>query len=137
MRDDLLKHQKTIVIDIENTLVTKIDLKSLSDLNQMITRENFKDTHIVVDMKRFAPPKLCCLFKGSEQCICHTHVYKIRPYTYDLLRAVQPFYEIICCSKNQGHLLEKIIDHIEEVINRPVKEWQEKYRNNDLNRSQN
>ena len=58
MRDDLLKHQKSIVIDIENTLVTKIDVKSLSDLNQMITRENFKDTHIVIDMKPFAPERL-------------------------------------------------------------------------------
>jgi hypothetical protein len=135
MRDDLLKNQKTIVIDIENTLVTQIDLKSRSDLNQLIARENFKDTHIMVDMKMFASQGLCCLFKGSEQCICHINVYKIRPYTYDLLRAVQPFYEIICCSKNHGIVLEKIIDHIEEVINRPVIEWLEKYHNNDLNRS--
>lgn len=33
MRDELLKNVKTLVIDIENTLVTKIDIKNLLELN--------------------------------------------------------------------------------------------------------
>ena len=59
----------------------------------------------------------------------------VRPYAYDLLRAVQPFFELICYSKNHSVILEQIVDHIEEVINRPVKEWIEKHRNNSPNRS--
>ena len=48
MRDDFLRNQKTIVIDIENTLVTKMDVKSLHDLNELKTKENFKESHVVV-----------------------------------------------------------------------------------------
>ena len=50
MRDDFLRNQKTIVIDIENTLVTKMDVKSLNDLNELKTKENFKDGYVVVKL---------------------------------------------------------------------------------------
>ena len=48
MRDDFLRNQKTIVIDIENTLVTKMDVKSLNDLNELKAKENFKEGYVIV-----------------------------------------------------------------------------------------
>ena len=50
MRDDFLRNQKTIVIDIENTLVTKMDVKSLNDLNELKAKDNFKEGYVIVKL---------------------------------------------------------------------------------------
>lgn len=54
-------------------------------------------------------------------------VYLVRPYTYEILRAIQPFFEIVVFSKLHHKILEHIIDHIESILNKPIKEFLEKY----------
>jgi len=66
---------------------------------------------------------------GNETCICDYLVYQVRPYTYEILRAIQPFFEIVVFTKIHHKILETIIDHIESVLNKPIKEFLDKYRN--------
>ena len=40
----------------------------------------------------------CVLGRKGLDCICNTILYKIRPYAFDMLRAIQPFYEVIATS---------------------------------------
>lgn len=49
-------------------------------------------------------------------------VFKVRPYAYHLLRALQPFFEIIVFTEMYHKILEFIIEHIEGVLNEPIKE---------------
>ena len=72
----------------------------------------------------------CCEYKNTEMCVCDLLVYLVRPYTYEILRASQPFFEIVVFSKLHHKVLEHIIDHIETVLNKPIKEFLEKYSNN-------
>lgn len=44
-----LENQKTIVIDVENTLVTKIDIKSREELENLKALENFSYDYIVFE----------------------------------------------------------------------------------------
>lgn len=54
----------------------------------------------------------------------------VRPYTYEILRAIQPFFEIVVFSKLHHKVLEHIIDHIESVLNKPIKDFLEKFTSN-------
>jgi hypothetical protein len=49
----------------------------------------------------------------------------IRPYTFEMLRAIQPFFELIAYSRLPMAVLESIISHIEKVLNRPIQEYLE------------
>lgn len=51
-------------------------------------------------------------------------MYKIRPYTFEIIRAIQPFFEIIAISDLAYNELEQIIDHIEIVLNKPINDAQ-------------
>jgi len=62
-------------------------------------------------------------------------VFQLRPYTYHILRAIQPFFEIVIFSKMHHKILEHIIDHIESVLNKPIKDFLEKFRTNKINSS--
>jgi len=47
-------------------------------------------------------------------------VYQIRPYTFQLLRAIKPFFELIAISCTSKLELESIIDFIESILNKPI-----------------
>ena len=49
-------------------------------------------------------------------------IYKIRPYTLEILGAIQPFFEIVAISKMNFNQLKFIIDHLERLLNIPVDE---------------
>ena len=53
----------------------------------------------------------------------------IRPYSYEFLRAIEPFFEIIIYSEMNHKTLLKICDHFEEILNDPVKEYLQGYMN--------
>jgi len=55
-------------------------------------------------------------------CSCQFNFYKIRPYTFELLNAIHPFFEVIAISKMPFPELVSIIDQIEDVLNLPVVE---------------
>ena len=66
---------------------------------------------------------LCCnLAKHKGKCMCGYTLYKVRPYVYEILRALQPFFEIIALSNMPHYELEQIVEHIESVLNKPIAE---------------
>jgi len=46
----------------------------------------------------------------------------IRPYTFEILRAIQPFFEIVGMTNMPYNELEQIIDFIELMLNKPIHE---------------
>ena len=52
--------------------------------------------------------------------MCDKTVYQIRPYTFEILRAIQPFFEIVATSNLHYDELDQIIEHIECVLNKPL-----------------
>lgn len=63
----------------------------------------------------------CCpLGQQGKLCLCNYSLYQVRPYTYEILRAIQPFFEIVAVSNMYNYELEQIIDHIESVLNKPI-----------------
>ena len=70
--------------------------------------------------------EICC--DSRDMCICDFIVFQVRPYTYEILRAIQPFFEILVFTKMHHKILENIIDHIEAVLNKPIKEFLEKFK---------
>jgi uncharacterized protein YutD len=121
--------------------VTLIEVKNKEELDQIKEYENFHNDYIIIkknvgkkskkDKKASKQeddePDVCCEYKGSDRCICDLLVYLVRPYTYEILRAIQPFFEIVVFSKLHHKILEHIIDHIESILNKPIKEFLEKY----------
>ena len=72
----------------------------------------------------------CCnLAKHKIKCLCGFTLYKVRPYVYEILRALQPFFEIIALSNMPHYELEQIVDHIESVLNKPIAEMIDKQKN--------
>jgi hypothetical protein len=52
-------------------------------------------------------PKTCCYIgRARRVCTCDYSIYKMRPYTFDILRAIQPFFEIIAISNIPHFQLE-------------------------------
>ena len=99
-QEKIFKRTKTLVIDIENTLLTATEVLTKDDLEQIKQHENFKENYIVIKkiIKKSADNEFCCIYQGTTDCVCNLIVFKIRPYTFELLRALQPFFEIIVFS---------------------------------------
>jgi len=70
----------------------------------------------------------CCPDQGTGNCLCDILVYKIRPYTYEFLNAIQQYFEIVVFSKMHHKIIENIIDHIESVLNKPIRQFLENYK---------
>ena len=47
-------------------------------------------------------------------------MFKIRPYTFEFLSAIQPFYEIMATSNLDYTQLSFIIDYLENILNKVV-----------------
>lgn len=47
------KNTKTLVIDIENTLVTKYELKNHNELEVLKSSEKFEQDFIIIDLNQF------------------------------------------------------------------------------------
>jgi hypothetical protein len=84
----LFKNRGSIVIDLENTLLTHIELKSPEELEGYKNLENFQTDYILISDS--ASRCLC-----TQRCTCCQMLFQVRPYTYEFLRAIQPFFELI------------------------------------------
>lgn len=54
----------------------------------------------------------------KRHCLCNRQLYRVRSYTYDFLRAIQPFYELVAISRMPKFQIEQIIKHLEKSLNR-------------------
>ena len=55
--------------------------------------------------------------KIGHVCVCKMKVFQIRPYTLEILSAIQPFFEIVAISRMHFNQLKFIIDHLEKLLN--------------------
>jgi hypothetical protein len=62
----------------------------------------------------------CSLGDQNKLCLCNHSLYQIRPYTFIILMAIQPFFELIAVSYLPNYELEQIVNHIEDVLNKPI-----------------
>lgn len=69
------------MIDIENTLVTKIEIQNKIELIELRKQESYKNRYIEVK-------------KPNSKIM----LYMIRPYTFEFLRAIEPFFELMIFS---------------------------------------
>jgi hypothetical protein len=101
-------------------LVTLLDIKTSEELEAIKKLDNFASDYILIDSSEHIKKNKdlkCC---DKDICLCHIFVYLIRPYTFEILRALQPFFELIAYSKMPLFVLEAIINHIEKVLNKPI-----------------
>jgi hypothetical protein len=52
-------------------------------------------------------------------------LFAVRPYAYDFMRAIQPFFEIIAFSNLGSKVLKQVIQNLENTLNSPVQEYLE------------
>jgi hypothetical protein len=171
VQEDINWGQKTLCIDVENTLVRKVNIREIEELNMLKELTKYDD-YIVINKSYQRPqsensddevigkvsqrikenqeqledlvinyselksdgeqiimadlPKdqpFCCLLKKQDKlCDCDLEIYQIRPYTFEILRAIQPFFEMIAMSYLPYNELEQIIDYIELMLNLPITE---------------
>jgi hypothetical protein len=55
----------------------------------------------------------CC---PEDKCGCNYRVYKVRPYAYNFLRGLKPFFEMIAFSKLSKKVLSQLVTHMESVL---------------------
>jgi uncharacterized protein YutD len=77
-------------------------VKNKEELDQIKEYENFHNDYIIIkknvgkkskkekkaSKQEDDEPDVCCEYKGSDRCICDLMVYLVRPYTYEILRAI-------------------------------------------------
>ena len=99
-------------------------IKSQQDLDRLRAEneEDFDKKYIVVENKEI----IKCKHK-SPPCFCRVLVFQIRPYTFEILSAFQPFFELLAFSSLHFTTIEQIINHIEDVLNLPIKEAIKRY----------
>ena len=95
--------KQSLIIDVENTIVYRIDINNSIELQELRKNHDYKNNYIEV---KLSPTKI--------------QVYEIRPYVYEFLRAIEPFFEIIVYSCLHHKILEQIVDHLEEILNQPA-----------------
>ena len=84
------KRKQTLVLDIEDSLVFKVELQNPHELGELRESADYLKNYIEV--------------KRTDDSVIN--VYKVRPYTFDFLRALEPFFEIILFS----NLSDKVIN---------------------------
>ena len=75
-KDQIFSGVKSIVIDIENSLVTKFEIKSKTELDNLKDQDNFEKDYIVIeDIMEAESGKECCEYAGTNDCVCNLHAY--------------------------------------------------------------
>ena len=85
-----VKRRQTLVLDIEDSLVSKVEIQNSYELAELRKSADYLQTYIEVQRK--VGPVI--------------EVYKIRPYTFEFLRALEPFCEMIVFSKMSQNVLD-------------------------------
>lgn len=102
-----MKRKQTLVIDVENTLVTKIDF-NCSNLTSLIIEADRSGSMSFIIIN---PPKGIKYCK-KKVCNCGTQVFKVSPYTENFLATIMPQYELIAYSKLSSQTLFTIVTRL-------------------------
>lgn len=106
-------NKQTLVIDLMDTLITPVDIKSMHELRVLKNEPNFESNYILLDNEH----PICCQKHFITDCTCRFELYSIRPYTLSFLRSLQPFFELITYTNIETKKLEKIVSHFEFILN--------------------
>ena len=60
----------------------------------------------------------CSLGRQGQVCLCKSILYRVRPYTFELLEQVVNHYEIIGTSKLPHYHLKHIVNHLQVFLNK-------------------
>jgi hypothetical protein len=75
--------------------------EKIKDFDRMASEIEDALEHIQVEEEKQPEKQMrtcCSIGKLGKLCLCDKILYKIRPYTFEIIRAIQPFFEIIAIS---------------------------------------
>ena len=82
---------------MESVFLTEIYVQDENDL-ELIENTTNKDKELIIVERSDKDACInteCSLPRVGKHCICQLRFFLVRPYTYELLSAIQPFFEII------------------------------------------
>lgn len=122
----------TLVFDIENVFLAQLspdDIEMIAELEEQEKTIIIVQKYVMVDEKTSKKVKcskeFCRMPKFKKHCSCRFKLFLVRPYTYEILSAIQPFFEIIGSSNLHYKELKQIITFLEDHLNAPIKEHNE------------
>jgi hypothetical protein len=114
-QDPKYRKKLTMIIDLENVFLDKIDLYDPNDYDKFSHSQSISEEYIILKKTDVENPKECrkdgCPGKIiGGFCLCHLIVYNIRPHTFQIIGAMKPFFEMIAISNLPFKYLKRIID---------------------------
>ena len=88
------KKRRTLVFDVENILLTKIEIFTRMQLDLTKNNDDFEKEYIMIELAKV--PNCCDV---GIDCLCNVKLFKLRPNAMAFLQSMSNFYEIICFSK--------------------------------------
>ena len=124
-RDWRMKNKLTLCIDIENVLLAKLDLNDENDVQKLYSYKDLIRNFIIIRKDGVGDPKECSVDTCSKRiikgyCVCKLMAFNIRPHSFELVGAIQPFFEVVATSHFTFRELKQIVDQIEKVLNNPI-----------------
>ena len=120
----MAKNKFTLCIDINNTLVRKVtNMRDIEEIFYNISQEDRKNNYIFLhDENMSCEQILCPKPKYQGKCSCRITVYRIRKYTFELLRMVKPYFELIMVADVERAVLSTILTRFENIMNKPIRQ---------------
>jgi len=87
---------KTICLDILNTLLVREQIADIEQLNNMQKDMiAFKDNYIVVSKRANQEINCCRRSSLGVKCLCRLNYYKIKPFALQFLKSISQFFELV------------------------------------------
>lgn len=78
------RNKQTLVIDIMETIFTRVDLKTRQELDTIMESNNYKSEYVMVENHGWPLPCPC----GFPDCVCGISLFRLRPHTFQFLRSL-------------------------------------------------
>lgn len=118
-QEEKFERKNTLVIDLETVFLAKIDLKDEHDLSMLMGKngKNFVFVRKNVQKMEECNDLFCSKKLIDGCCPCNLNVYNIRPYSFEIISALLPFYEMIASSNLPSNEILQIVNHFEKILN--------------------
>ena len=115
----------TLCIDVVSVLLAEINYASdYQFIENHLNSNRLIIVHRMVSKNRVSVKMQCdnnCLLPEiKEACVCCLKFYFVRPFAYQMLLAIQPYFEIIAISKLYFMELEQLLCTMEKELNKLV-----------------